>query len=309
MTFHNGLAKMNPLKPRLTIVRVRSISSWGGYLGAIGMVLVGISVAQEPTLESSELKESSGVCVSPDDRMVWSHNDSGDEPRFFAFGRDGRFQAEIHLRRARAIDWEDMCSFSRDDRHYLAIGDVGDNQRRRTSVDIYVVRQPRADELGVATILNWDLTCRLTVNYPEGPINCEALAFDPLKNVFVLASKENFCCRLFEVDASRLDEDRKIEAVYLQTLLVPLVTGADISTDGKRMVFSTYGAGAMLYRDSEQRWALGNDPQQGIFELPIRRQGESICFADQNRHLLLTSEFAPTPLFTVIAPERSKVPN
>lgn len=250
-------------------------------------------------LQEPDLNESSGVCVAASGE-VWSHNDSGDTPRLFAFNRQGQRVAECQVKGARAADWEDICSFELDGKHYFAIGDVGDNLARRESVQIYVVEQPHPDQLSENTF-DLESLCRIEVSYPQGALNCEALAFDPLTRSFVLVSKQTLHCQFYRVPIQDFLRDRAVRAEEGPRLLVPMVTGADISPDGKRLVLSTYGPGILLERhaDASRGW-LTDRPQ--TFELPSRRLGESICFADDAANLLLTSEFAPAPLFTVPCP-------
>lgn len=276
------------------------------YSGKWLSLLCGIAWSLVPPAESlqhPELTESSGVCVSSDGRWIWSHNDSGDRPRLFAFDRQGQSVTIGEMKSARAKDWEDICAFSVKGQKFLAVGDVGDNDRRRHEVHIYVVREPSLSDRPKSTI-ELPTVCRLTVTYPQGALNCEALAYDPQRQVFVLASKENWRCQLFTVDASRLTEDRQVDAKLLQTVILPQVTGADISRDGKRLALATYGPGCMLYRDEEGNWKTDGEALQ-MFELPMRKQGESICF-DGASKLLLTSEFAPTPLFSIPCPAEPK---
>src|SRR5690606_17919192 len=93
-------------------------------------------------LDSNELSESSGVAQTGP--LIWTHNDSGDVPRLFAFFEDGTLRGQFLIRGAQAIDWEDMCAFQRGGKRYLAVGDIGDNLANRQSVFVYVVEVPEA---------------------------------------------------------------------------------------------------------------------------------------------------------------------
>jgi len=264
--------------------------------------------AQTLTLQSDELNESSGVAVVGD--QIWSHNDSGDSPRLFIFDRSGRSVGQIRVAGARAIDWEDMCAFTRDHRQFVAVGDVGDNSSGRSSVQIYVIEVP--SEVSAATpssglkSTTLPLAAELQVTYPTGPVNCESLAYDPLTQAFVLATKELTRCRLFSVPVGSLTGKYPVEAQQIGRLVLPLVTGGDISPDGRQMVLSTYGPACLLKRCSEpgreQEWLTEGDEAVKIVAVPARKQGESICFSHDARQLFLTSEFLPTPLFSVSLP-------
>ena len=275
--------------------------------------------APAPTiLQSNALTESSGVAQVGE--LLWTHNDSGDQPRLFAFAMNGSLRGVFQIRGARALDWEDICSFTRDGKHYLAVGDVGDNQAQRSKVTLYVIEVP--NELPVREPLagagQLEVQATFEVTYSTGPVNCEALAYDPLTREFLLATKELTQCRLFRVPAAQLSGVQRVQAELIGGLRLPLVTAGDISPDGKQLVLLTYGPGCLLQRKAVSsrvgQGGAGETPHAGwqtegehaalIFEVPSRRQGESICFSEDGRRLWLTSEFLPTPLLEIPVPVR-----
>ncbi len=271
----------------------------------------GLAHSQTIVLQAPELNESSGIAQVG--QQLWSHNDSGDSPRFFVFKKSGELLGKVEIKGAKAFDWEDMCSFSRDGKQYVAVGDVGDNSSGRKAVQIYVIEIPK--ELAATTSRfeeNWKLpvAAEFRVTYPGGAVDCEAVAYDPLTESFLLATKELLRCRLYTVPATRLDARQDVEARLIGTVFLPLVTGADISPDGSRLVLSTYGPGALISRsqtsaDEKQpatTWLTEGEGAVKMFALPARKQGESICFSNDGRKLWLTSEHVPTPLIEVIVP-------
>ncbi len=316
---------------------------WCGSIAWVELILLGLLIepgsaqevrpATEPViLQSSELNESSGVAQVGE--LLWTHNDSGDLPRLFAFSSDGTLRGQFHVQGAKSIDWEDICAFSRDGKHYLAVGDVGDNSARRPNVFLYIIEVPldlpahSVDARDGAPGDPLSVAATLEVTYPTGPVNCEALAYDPCSGAFVLATKELFQCRLFRVAAPSLSGEQKVQAELIGQLRLPLVTAGDISPDGKQMVLLTYGPACLLHRTAPQAtvsqatlsqatasefrgdqgeldgWQTEGDHAVLIFELPNRRQGESICFSSDGKRLWLTSEFIPTPLLEVPLPGR-----
>ena len=95
-------------------------------------------------LENRDVNESSGLaasCIYPD--RFWTHNDSGDRPRLFCFDVKGNHVGSLELKKAKAVDWEDMCSYERDGKPRLLIGDIGDNGSRRKSCRLYLVDEPQ----------------------------------------------------------------------------------------------------------------------------------------------------------------------
>ncbi len=271
------------------------------------LLLAMITIADESKvmLEGKTLNESSGVCVTHGGKVVWSHNDSGGKPRVFAYRRDGRFLCQVWLNDAEAIDWEDMCSFERNGKEYLAIADVGDNGETRSAVMLYIVEVPPLQDVKDYLQIRTKSFGSIKLHYPDGSHNCEAIAYDPQRKSFWLPSKTQYKSQLFECDARQLEGAHETEAILIQEIVMPLVTGGDISRDGKSLVLCSYGAGILMARNDKSQqevWRFAKSYDRSLFKTPIRKQGESICFADDDKHLLLTSEFAPTPLFRINAP-------
>jgi hypothetical protein len=264
-------------------------------------------------LRSPEVSESSGLAVSRlNPSVIWTHNDSGDSARLFAFDLQGNCLAELTLDEVKATDWEDMCSFTHDGRSYLAVGDVGDNNRKRKKVAIHVFAEPHLGEVAeVASSskpqqiqqLECDEYITIEVEYPQ-PVDCESLAYDPRRAEFLLCSKETLASNLYRVPVAfdlesaqkKKSREQQVKAVAEQVASIPLATAADISADGELLTISTYGPAFVLPRATHGGWET--DPgRMRIFQLPNRRQGESICFSSDQKHVLLTSEFRPTPLW------------
>ncbi len=66
-------------------------------------------------------------------------------PRVFALDRRGRFQREVTVAGAEAVDWEDIAARGRT----LYVGDIGDNLAARPDVTVYRFAEPPA---GVTTV-------------------------------------------------------------------------------------------------------------------------------------------------------------
>ena len=254
-------------------------------------------------IDIPELSESSGLAFSTrSDDVLFSHNDSGDSPRLFAFDRKGKLVYELSIEKAKAKDWEDMCSFEHDGKNWLAVGDIGDNDFQQASVSIYVFREPKEKEGDRKR--KAEVEYELQVEYPFGPVNSEALAYDPLRHSFLLLSKENLNCVFYEV---RIPADAagvvRVKAKQVARYVIPMVTGADISRDGQRLAICTYGPACLLERNAKQPekpWdTKSSELATKFLAVPPRKQGEAICFSPSGQHLWLTSEHTPTPLIEV----------
>ncbi len=261
-------------------------------------------------VESRDIHESSGLARSRRvERLLWTHNDSGDASRLFAFDADGRVHAIVDIKGAESIDWEDMCSFTWEGQPYLAVADVGDNSFQRKHVTIYIVKEPEIDLIPVGAKAKdskpdkkkIETEYEIKVKYPEGPVNCEAIAFDPWRKQFLLATKEQLRSRLFAVAFDPQDRKQQCQAELIGKFPVPVVTGACISDDGRLLALGTYGPTCLLRRNTDTPaadalWVSKNGEDLEFLPAPMRKQGESICFDKSGHKLLMTSEGQPMPL-------------
>ena len=251
-------------------------------------------------LRNPQIDESSGLACSrrvPD--LFWTHNDSGDEPRLFAFDRQGNDRGEFVMEGAEAHDWEDMASFMLDGRPCLLIADVGDNQSRAAGYTLYLVEEP---ELTTNPTTNRRLDLLQTVHfrYSDGPHDCEAMAFDPTdRRAFLVAktTRKNSNIYMFEWPSTTNSSDTPAVAEQIATVDYPRVTGMDTSPNGRRIVLVTYGLAFELFRAQDETWSQAFARTGRPLIMPFRRQGESICYGPDGRKLYLTSEKRPTPFF------------
>ena len=79
-------------------------------------------------LADARITESSGLASSSrSDEVFFTHNDSGDEPRVFAVGRNGETLTTLTVPGAANLDWEDIARGPDDHgTSCLYIGDIGD---------------------------------------------------------------------------------------------------------------------------------------------------------------------------------------
>ena len=249
---------------------------------------------QLATLANQDILESSGLAASHDvPNRFWTHNDSGDKPRLFAFDNSGRDLGVVHLASIEAVDWEDISSFRVGDRGWLLIADVGDNARRRDTCQLHLLPEPdlRRDAPAVHSTIEF--------RYASGPVDCEAVGVDGTSNIVLLASKSAFRSEVFALRIPATPTSQIQVARSIATIPVPLATGLDVSTDGRRAIVVTYADGYEFQRLENESWSDTFNRQPQAVTMPIRRQGESICYAADGHSLYLTSERQPTPLWIV----------
>jgi hypothetical protein len=260
------------------------------------------------TLTDPGIGESSGLAASRrNPGMLWTHNDSGDEPLVYCLDLKAAPCGVWRVTGAEAWDWEDMAAGPgpRAGEPYLYLGDIGDNLDQRTEIIVYRIPEPAAGAGPVTTKAAPAATApaeALRFRYPDGAHNAEALAVHPTTGDVYVVSKDAQAARVYKASAP-LDPSRVAALVQVGTIRLGAgsrgleqVTGADISSDGRRVALSSYAQGYEL-----------EVPAAGVFDdvwsqppapvtLGLRLQGEAIAYRLDGKALLTTSEIVPSPL-------------
>lgn len=151
------------------------------------------------TVETPALDELSGIAASGRrDDVLWAHNDSGDAPRIFALSATGTHLASYALTDAVHEDWEDIAQAPCNAGQCLYIGDIGDNERQRSTYAIYIVVEPETIEAG-----NHELPVeRVQFGYPDGSHDAETLLVHPRTGVVTIVTKaEDGPASIYELPA------------------------------------------------------------------------------------------------------------
>jgi hypothetical protein len=232
------------------------------------------------TVHDHRIDEASGISRSTYRRdLVFLHNDSGDQPRFFAVGRSGRTKAVFRVRDAPARDWEDMAAGPD---HTLWFGDIGDNAMSRDDISVIRVREPQVLE---------SRSVRGTVfgfQYADGPHNAEALMVRPHSGRLYVVTKATDGAGIYRAP-KKLSESQV--NVLTRIASVPLlVTGGDFAPNGRHFVLRTYQA-AYLYEK------VGDEPK--LVRLPDQMQGEAIGFTRGGQAIKVAGEGIGQPIWRV----------
>jgi serine/threonine protein kinase/WD40 repeat protein/tetratricopeptide (TPR) repeat protein len=252
-------------------------------------------------LNDPAILESSGLAASGRDDAIWTHNDDEKNPRLYLVNKSGETLARYDLETDKPNDWEDLCSFVKDDKRYLLIGDIGDNFHRRQEVLLHLVREPDLEKLP-DDVGKLPIESTIAFKYEDGRHDCEALAVDVERNVALLITKElDESCLLFEVPLDKAG--KPVVAKKVRELKLPLVTAMDISPDGRRLVVLG-GLHAFEYTRAEgETWQKALDRVPRRYALPEAKQAEAIAYRRDGKALLLTSEGERSPLWEMELPE------
>lgn len=243
-------------------------------------------------IEDARVNESSGIAASQvEDDVYYTHNDSGDGPRFFKFDASGKVLGEYTLEGAKAIDWEDMASAVVDGKPYLYFGDIGDNGKIRVSIEVYRVLEPLRPS---GKILDVE---KFSFQYPDGPENAEALMVRPgVGDLYIVTKTSERAAKVFKAPRPQPGSHSLLQEIGTISIdskfpEARLITGGDISPDGKRIVLRTYfSAYEFDVPDRFDQWVVA---RPRYVKLAFEPQGEGICFSRNGRNLLTTTEGSP----------------
>lgn len=260
-----------------------------------------IELGQRRTLgrfDSPVINESSGLAASlrfPG--HYWTHNDNGKVGGLFLVDKSGKLKAHVQIADAPFRDWEaiDVCRI--DGQSYLTLADVGDNALQYETCRLHVFREPELDLSEVSDEpVRHKVEQKATIefSYPDGPQDCEAMAVDDDSRTIVLVSKRRTATErlMLHTVPWRLESTSKpTVATRLETdINHSMVTGMDISPDGRLAVLRSYTSMWIYQRDADQGWqqAFATPPAGTL--LPLQRQGEAVCFSEDGNSVLLSSE-------------------
>lgn len=273
----------------LAVLIVAGLGVWWALRGSI----------TGPRLDG-RIDESSGLVASRRHPGVfWTHNDSGGDARIFGVRVDGSLVADLRVRGALSVDWEDVAL---DARGRLWIADLGNNGSNRRDLTLYAVEEPALD--GAPAV---DTVARLEVFYPEQTgwpdpsrnFDSEALFADGEALYLLTKHRSDTRTVLYRVPPTggALERQGEFDVGGDQDRYGGRVTGADLSIDGRHLAVLTYHAIFIFERPTDGHWL-----SQLIREIPLDqsrfRQCEAIAWA--GRSLIVTNEAGQ--IFTLLDP-------
>lgn len=285
------------------------------YNGAEDAVLGGNSSFEKPEIiariTSDEITESSGLTVSKcQPNVFWTLNDSDRGPFIFAIDVTGKKLGTWRVTGATNVDWEDMASVKTPAGEcFIYISDAGDNEMKREAYAIYRLREPGNASKATASSKDDPLVTAeanvLRFIFSGGKQNSEALMVHPSTNeIYVVSKQFTGPAEVFKLkpnfDTSQIQTAAKVAAVSLPAIPNGLVTGGDISPDGKNVVLCDYYSGYELILPKgtakfDDIWS----EKPTAFDLGPREFGEAVAFAEDGNAVFATTEKANPPLIRV----------
>jgi hypothetical protein len=279
------------------------------------------AMADEPSAQPNRIFEQTGQILDPGlneisgmaasgyaDNLFWVLNDSGNPPELYLIDNTGQVIGTIRIENASNVDWEDIGSFTINDRHYLIIADTGDNMAARSQSRLIVIPEPVRPLPEAVTP-----SAVLTFQYEDGPRDCESVAVDPSAGKIFLLSKRDHPPQLYELPlhltgSTWVETARRagsILSIPIQQSYYPYGasggynTAMDFSPSGRQAVVLTYRNIHLFSRQMNESWLSAMNRPFLTIPLPELNQPEGICFSVNGTAIYLTSEKIPAPILKI----------
>ncbi len=241
------------------------------------------------------LNEASGLANSiVNSGYIWTHEDSGADAEVILLSKNkAQVVARYKIIGAQNIDWEDMAISpgSPSGTGFLYLADIGDNDAIRTDVKIYRIPEPVYNSADSGTTVEVNTFDVLSVFYPQGARDAEALMVDPFTKDLYIVSKREDSVQLFEAPYPQ-NWGATDTAILRGTFPFTGITAADISADGRRVLLKAYTAIFYWKKEKEESIShlLSRQPMRAPYD-PVEFQGEAICW-DEDSYFTLSEKLA-----------------
>ena len=263
-------------------------------------------------IKAREINESSGLVAAQTRGIYWTHNDSGDGPFIYAIDDKGALRGIWRVSGATARDWEDIAAGPGPDPHkrYLYVGDIGDNESNRQEVVVYRFPEPSVVPTNTrptkAKARNTELAEAIRLRYPDGPHDAETLLVHPFTgDIYVITKILLGQAVVYKASPPFPSANAKVlvrkAELNVPSLLGGLITGGDISPNGRRVALCDYLRGyELLLPDGETNF--DDIWKQPFTRIDLGKQGqrEAIAYRQDGKALLTTSEGIGSPLIEVV---------
>lgn len=230
------------------------------------------------TITDSRITENSGMARDTRNKVYWVVNDSGALGVVYGVDATGKVKGTLRYNAipvdAEAVAWN---------KGRLYVGDIGDNDARRTSIRVYYFDDPRPDGR-TRTYRAWDF------RYPDGPHDAETLLVTPSGRLYV-ATKE-LAGGLYRAPASPtrtgVNELERVASVP------STLTDGVVLPGGRQIAYLTYAK--VLVVDAGSRREQGSDDVTGVPQaeaLAVSLDGTSLLVGGEGKGSKVTSMPVP----------------
>lgn len=257
---------------------------------------------QKTRIDSFPLDEVSGMVASRKyPGYAWVHEDSGHDPELILIRlADAKLLCRYKDAGIQNVDWEDIAAYQdKSGKNFLVIGDIGDNQQKRTNLTLYYLEEPAYHDSmeGSQRDIEFNEQARHFV-YPSGAFDAEALFIDPDRGDAYIITKRESRSRVYGLPHKE-DYSAWDTAIFCGSFPFNGVTAADVKYNDRVLVIRTY------LDIFTWHWEFGSDIRQVMAGIPRKPsydqsepQGEAITFSvgDKSYYVLSEKLFGISPV-------------
>jgi hypothetical protein len=251
------------------------------YKRLIFIILITVSCQSTGQLKlegsiNNSIDEASAAEMIPNSELIWTIQDSGNDAELYGLNSNGKIIKDIAITNASNIDWEDLTS---DKYGNLYIGDFGNNNEKRKIFRILKINNKDLNNKSTkAEIIEFTL--------PKKQDSKDFEAFFLFDNSFYIISKETKKFIMLTVPNKVGRHEAVLYADFNLDGKDNKITSADISADGKTVVFLNHDKLWKLSEFTNADFFSGN-----IEDLKFEHnsQKEGVCFKN-NTMVYITDE-------------------
>ena len=261
------------------------------------------------TMAKKTMKEVSGLAASRTTAgYLWAHGDenTGENKKIIAIKPDGTLAMTVNISDDPGRDdWEDIATGVYENKNYLFIGAIGDNDLVfNDKYYIYYFEEP-AITSGTKTVN----VQYIRFGYPDNKAhNTETLMYDNIDKVFYIVDKvDGGACSLYSLPF-RTDYGTGVQRLTKVTTLgtgsnFELACGGDISPDGKWMAVKNQKYILLWERQGTE--SLSETAKRRPVQVAAYKkeeQGESLSWTDSYTFYTTSDSKKDTPIYKYVRP-------
>ncbi len=262
-------------------------------------------------IENKEIKESSGIAASHcNEGVFWTHNDSDDGAFLYAINVKGENLGTFKVPNAENVDWEDIGYFrDKAGKCFIYVGDIGNNTRNRSVLTIYRVAEPKVSDADKDSSKKnpgkTENAEAIKFEYPDLRHDAETLMVNPTTaDIYIVSKRLSDSAGIYKLSSNYdLNKTNKLEKIGdFKVPAIPngLLTGGDISPDGKRVILCDYfNAYEITLPEKAKNFDEIWKQKPLIVELGERAQGEAVGYSADGKAIFATSEKKNSPMIKV----------
>jgi hypothetical protein len=289
-------------------------------MGALPTAVTTISSFGPPDL----LENSALVSSRSQPGVLFTINDSGNEPVLFALDTTGAFRGRWKIREATNRDWEaasrgpctrwTAADSVRASQSCLFIGDVGDNEAQKASLTVYQLAEPSVSGSAGDGMLP---SHALHFRYPDGAHDVEAMYVGPQGTIYLITKRKlkDSAGKLrralvFSIAPTAWRQRDTAVATLLDSLPIVVgtsfgrqITDASLSHDARFLAVRTYGQ-VFTFATDTVTGRVRNDVAPAVCNIRQAEgePGEGVTWLRDRRELLLSREGENAPMVRMTCP-------